>query len=363
MIKANIFKKLRKLKNEYLLHVGNTKTILPKLPSNYQIEVINYCNLKCPICPSLCLGNIKKKWMRTSEFVKIADQLPSDSTIFLTNWGEPFLNPEIISIIKEGKKRGFILRIDSNFNFDSKLIPKIVDSNLDILIASIDGVSQETYEKYRQGGKFDLAWHNFSEIAKWKIKKGCSSPKLIWQFIVNRYNEHEIEIARKMASQLPGNIQIDFIPMQLFQEKIDWNQYSNEKMAKLKKEWLPKNKKYILAYLLNPKREAVIEPTRCPWLWRSMTISVNQYVTPCCHTYKPEHSFGNLNEYSLLEIWNNHAYKTSRKFYSDPFYKNCHTICSRCPNFTRTKESNLFIKNWYFNKWLTQRLFTKLQRK
>ena len=350
-----------RIKKEYIRQVVSpARTVVPSLPLEYQIEPINYCNLRCPTCSSLRLGGTDKKWMTTKTFIKIADQLPSYSVVYLTNWGEPMLNPEIISIIKEGKKRGLMMRLDSNFNYDPKLNWEIVTSGLDSIKASIDGTSQETYEKFRRGGSFDLAWRNFTEIARLKHELKSRTPELIWQFIVNRYNEHEVKNAKEMIVRVGGNAKLVFIPMGLRQDKTDWDQYSGEEMERMKREWLPSKKKYILPFFRNRKPNAAVSRTSCPWLWRSMSISVNLDVTPCCHAYMSKHAFGSLNDSSLSQIWNNQAYRTSRNMFLDTSYQGCRTICSRCRNFIRGRTPNVIIRHWRFLLWFLRRSVFKL---
>lgn len=352
----------KKIISEYLRQTRKPLTVLPGLPHVYQIEPINLCNLKCPTCSSLRLGNINKGEMGIIEFEKIVEQIPYGSDISLYNWGEPFLNKDIISIIKAGKERGLIINIHSNFNFEPELIPEIINSGLDHLSASIDGASQETYEKFRRQGNFKLAWNNFKEIAEMKAATNSPFPKLTWQFIVNKYNEHEIPKAQKMIANVPGDSQIVFTTMGLRQEKIDWDQYSDNEMEEMKREFLPRNKKYIMPYHLKASPNAVVAQTRCPWLWTTMVISVNGTVTPCCHTYKPEHAFGNINNSTLEEIWNNEAYVNSRNLFIAPSDVKCNTICSRCPNYIRIEKGNIITRHRYFVEWLKDKIFNKINR-
>jgi len=211
------------------------------LPTRFQIEPTNYCNLRCPICPSYALGD-KPKWLSREEFVRIADQLPTGSLVSLYNWGEPFLNPDALPIIREGHQRGLKLVVHSHFNFDPDLLPGIADSGAHIISASIDGATPETYEKFRIKGDFNVAWKNFETLAR-LIHQRNSPTELRWQFIVNRYNEHELDRAREMVAGLPGAPKLDFIPMGLGQEKVEWTAYSDQELADLKRKWHPKNEK------------------------------------------------------------------------------------------------------------------------
>ncbi len=229
----------RKLYGEYLRHVRRTSPVVDKLPRVVQIEPINVCNLDCPVCSVHHISETKRRYLRAEEFRKIAEQLEPETHIYLVGWGEPFLNPEVFEVIREGKRLGHIMAIDSNLNIDPELVPKIVDSGLDILKASIDGATQENYEKYRIKGDFDKAFGNLSGLVEEKIRINSATPKLSWQFIVNRHSEKDMDRARELVASLPGPVKLRFISMGLRQEKVDWMNYSGEEMEDMKKECFP----------------------------------------------------------------------------------------------------------------------------
>lgn len=70
------------------------------------------------------------------------------------------------------------------------------------LIISIDGTSQETYQKYRLGGNYDQVIRNIESLNLLKHKYNKQKPVLVWQFILFGHNEHEVEFARKKAHEL-----------------------------------------------------------------------------------------------------------------------------------------------------------------
>ena len=339
----------------YKNYVSKQTEIIDDLPKSYSIEPTNYCNLKCPACSTLYIED-KKRYLRIEDFRFIAQQIPKGSYIYFFHFGEPFLNPNIIDLIKEAKKLGHNIGIHSNFNFKPFLIPQIVNSGLDFLSASIDGTTKEVYDKFRFNGNFELAWSNFVELAKLRDKANGSPKELIWQFVVTKYNENDIENARRIASELP-NIRFATCPIGLREDVIDFAQYSKEELEELKEYWLPVNKKYIKKSFLTDDAYPIIEDRNCPFLFETMLISVNGTVTPCCYTYKKEHSFGNIYESSLKEIWNNEKYVSSRKLFLDKNFNNSKTICTKCKNYTRNGNPSLLQRNINFLKFLSSKIF------
>ncbi len=80
----------------------------------YQIEVSNYCNLKCRYCPhpnqSRAMGYMDfSTFEKAIQLVKICNQ----ETVFLHNFGEPLLHPNIIDFI------GYCIKMGVKPNFYS----------------------------------------------------------------------------------------------------------------------------------------------------------------------------------------------------------------------------------------------------
>jgi MoaA/NifB/PqqE/SkfB family radical SAM enzyme len=67
---------------------------------------------------------------------------------------------------------------------------------------SIDGASNETYQLYRVKGNFDTVIENVRKINRFKQQQHSDYPQLTWQFVVFGHNEHEIPVARRLASDL-----------------------------------------------------------------------------------------------------------------------------------------------------------------
>src|ERR1700678_3207405 len=66
----------------------------------------------------------------------------------------------------------------------------------------------ETYQVYRRRGKFDLVCENMRSMLDTKRRLGSRSPLVTWQFLIFRFNEHEVEKARTLEAE----IGVDGIP-------------------------------------------------------------------------------------------------------------------------------------------------------
>ena len=125
-------------------------------PYHLVLDVSDICNLKCPLCVQATEPRGRKRTTLTvASAIKALSAFPGAVLrVEFFNWGEPFLNPEFLTIAQFADTAGIFSRTSSHFSIRN--LPDanaIIDSGLKWVVLSIDGVTQETYEKYRVGGK------------------------------------------------------------------------------------------------------------------------------------------------------------------------------------------------------------------
>ncbi len=89
--------------------------------------------------------------------------------------------------------RDIYTKVDTNLSLrltDDKL-KDLLMSGLSEIAASIDGFSQQTYERYRRGGRFELVLENLTRLAALRDRLGLDT-KISWNFLVFNFNEHEV---------------------------------------------------------------------------------------------------------------------------------------------------------------------------
>ena len=117
--------------------------------------------------------------------------------------GEPYLNPAFFEIVRDARKRRIYTATSTNAHFlTDENARKTVESGLDRIIVSLDGIGQETYSSYRVGGRYQRVIDGIETLVKWKREMRSSTPHIILQFIVFRTNEHQIGDVRKLAGEL-----------------------------------------------------------------------------------------------------------------------------------------------------------------
>ncbi len=81
---------------------------------------------------------------------------------------------------------------------------QLAHTGIDEVTFSLDGASQETYARYRQRGKFDVAIANLRALIDEKAKSRRDVPFVNWRYILFNWNDNdaEMERARRMADDL-----------------------------------------------------------------------------------------------------------------------------------------------------------------
>lgn len=134
----------------------------------YLIDVTGTCNLTCPSCP---VGNSQdtdrpKGFMDVKLFNEIIEKIVKDMPpgyIYLFNWGEPFLHPELPAFVQTVKKHGMRCRLSSNFNAVNNL-EEVLRENPDYLRISLSGYYQHTYSQTHKGGNVNVVKSNMLDL-------------------------------------------------------------------------------------------------------------------------------------------------------------------------------------------------------
>lgn len=308
---------------------GNT---LPR-PGIINIEpVSNLCQLQCPLCPTgINILDYPPRIMPLDVFKAILTKVPFISVLELYRSGEPFLNPDLAAMIRYAHDRKIKVIVSSHFSFSKPdtFFENIVTSGLEKLYISLDGATQESYAHYRIGGKYDLVMSNIEKLIETKNRLRSVKPEIIWQFLVNKFNEHEIEKARNIAKDL--DIALDIRPMDLDDELPDVT--LGETIEERMSHWLPANEHYI-AERYRGERHYPLFPGVCKNLFTRMIVTVDGKVMPCCMVWDHNNIFGDLLADSFDDIWYSRKYLDARsRFLTEDYRPQIKSICYQCNNF------------------------------
>ena len=293
-----------KLFSSYYVTKWTGKATQWGLPMTISIEPTTACNLRCPECPSGLrafsrpTGNLKQDFFR-----KTIDELHKQLIYLIFYFqGEPYINPGFLDMVKYAKDKGIYTITSTNGHFlNDANAKKTIESGLDRMIISVDGTTQETYENYRKEGNLESVLQGARNIVKWKKEMNSATPHTIFQFLVVKPNEHQIDEIYRIAEE----IGIDEVKLKTAQV-YEYEQGNDliptiEKYSRYKKNtdgtYSVKNK------LLN----------HCWKLWHACVITWDGLVVPCCFDKDAQHRLGDMKDKPFQEIWQGEDYDKFRK--------------------------------------------------
>lgn len=319
-----------KVVSSYYLSKWINKPIHWGLPISISIEPTTSCNLRCPECPSGIRSFSRNTGMLGEDiFEKTINELHEYITYLILYFqGEPYLNPRFFDYVKFAAHKKIYTATSTNGHFLSpENAEKTVQSGLDRLIISIDGTTQETYEKYRKGGNLEKVLHGAKEIVAAKKRLKSKTPHLIFQMVVFSTNENQIKDLYLLAEQVGVN-EVAIKTAQIY----DYENGNplipiNEKWSRYKKG--PNGRYHIKNELLN----------QCWRMWNSCVLTWDGHVVPCCFDKDASHRMGNIAEKSFETIWKSNEYKNFRTAILSS--RSQIEICRNCSEGTKVWEREI----------------------
>ncbi|MDF1551812.1 MAG: radical SAM protein [Deferrisomatales bacterium] len=175
------------------------------MPLHMQFELTNFCNLRCPVCPT-GIGAVGRKpqAMDVGLFSRVIDEVgPYLLTASLWAWGEPLLHPRLREILRAVRRYPIATLLSTNGQNldDDPIIDTLTEEPPTYLIVALDGLTDETNSRFRVGARLAPALEGVRRMAEIKKKRGTQLPVLHMRTIVMKHNQHEVpglvEFARR----------------------------------------------------------------------------------------------------------------------------------------------------------------------
>ncbi len=180
------------------------------LPSRMYIECTAACNISCTeacCAPETGITRTRQSGMLDFDLLtRVIDEAgPSLVRVDFFNYGEAFLHKravEMCEYIKEKFPHIYLYTSTNGLALTEPQARRLVHSGIDEVTFSIDGATPESYVKYRQRGRFDVAIANLRAMADEKRKSGRDLPFLNWRYILFVWNDSDAEMnaARQLAA-------------------------------------------------------------------------------------------------------------------------------------------------------------------
>ncbi len=177
------------------------------------IDLVDSCNLLCQTCyrGRRIIPN-SPRTMPLDLFERIVKKAKTDNVqeIFLHNWTEPLLNPDLAAYVKIVKAHGFTCRISSNLAL--KNIPHLLDvfrANPNHFWVSLSGFTNEINQINHVNSDVDVIFRHLETLDRAAAGDAAIASVAIWiKFLDFKYNTHEYEPLRSYIQKNFKNLKI-----------------------------------------------------------------------------------------------------------------------------------------------------------
>lgn len=221
---------------------------------------------------------------------KILEEVaPTAHTVIFHFQGEPLLNRQLPEMVRAAHQRRLFTMLSTNAQLLSKEVAvALADAGLDQIIVSMDGLSQATYEHYRQGGSLEKALAGIRYMAELPKHK---RPEIVLQCLYLKSNEQEWEKLKRQYKQF-GADRLEMKTAQFYNfENGHPDMPSDERFSRYHR--LP-NGTYQIKHPLH---------NRCFRLWSGCVITAEGEMLPCCQAKNHAFSYGNVRDASCRQLW------------------------------------------------------------
>jgi MoaA/NifB/PqqE/SkfB family radical SAM enzyme len=293
------------------LNLRLKREVVRNYPVAAFIEPNLFCNLHCPACPTGLGLDLRPTVSIKEDLFKAAIDEIGDYVfrLYMYNWGEPLLHKQTPEMIRYAKDKDIEIFLSTNLSIKltDDYIERLVRSGLDNLIVSLDGVTEETYVKYRRNGNFNLVRENIRRINAMKEKLGLQTPKIVWQFLVFRHNEHELPQALAEYKEWGADeitVGPAIMPLEPHNEGFEPST-------------IPEYNMYHADHHVQTEARRQMDSGRaCTWLYGVFVLNPNGKVSPCCAVPSEKHDFGDYSAGSKFsEVWNNEKFRQARRLF------------------------------------------------
>ena len=281
---------------------------------NLDIELTTICNLRCKTCYNPFL---QQKALSVKDFLYILEQgsalakhLRLDGLWLTISGGEPFMHPDILTLLRTARDRGVvgIAIITNGTLFTNEIYHEINRLKIDEVMISIDGGNRETHDDNRGAGAYD---------------RMISGVRGLHRECPTIFTGSTLTLTSKNIDQIPEYAKLAFdlgfcyawINPPLESGRLPGNHLSitkeqNDKASELVRKIDNYTLKYGFDIYYNLPYYALSDPispftdlqTACPFARNNLTICADGNVLPCL--YSRDYVLGNIFKDDLINIYN-----------------------------------------------------------
>jgi len=286
------------------------------IPQRVVVETVFGCNARCGMCVIDHPTERPKGVMPMEMFTSIIDRLEpykEHIQIFdLFGLGEPLLDPLLFDRIRYARAKGFRrLGFATNGHLLTPDKQKaILDSGIDTVIFSLDGITKETLEGIRPRVSFERVMAQCPEIVR-RRNEGDYRTRFVVRFTRQQANAHEWEPFREFWSKTLSPERGDVV------YSYNVHTWSGQVESKAASD-------------LQSDRIPAIDASPCHHAFEKLVILANGAVALCFEDIlEAQFGFGNVADEDPVKIFNSPRFNKIRRLHMDG--KKCNLkICDNC---------------------------------
>lgn len=237
--------------------------------------------------------------LSTKIFEELSPYVHLIEKLDLFGLGEPLLDPHLMDRIRDAKKHGFRnIAISTNAELlTAEKRTALLDTGIDTIIFSIDGIRPETHEAIRKKLHYKKILENCLAILA-ERDAGKFPTRFVVRFIRQDSNREEWEEYAKFWGSVLNKAACDLII------RYDAHSWSGAVESKEK-------------HLQSIARDPYLEMKPCWHVFEHFVVLADGTVPLCSEDWhKATVQFGNVGRNSVLEIFNNRKYQAVRRLHA-----------------------------------------------
>jgi MoaA/NifB/PqqE/SkfB family radical SAM enzyme len=263
-------------------------------PDHVHIEPTNACNLRCVHCHQSSIGTHFTKQrglMDWDLYRKIIDQLAGlAQRITLDNHGEPTNHPRIADMIAYAKDKGLsVSMLNNGTQMTEELAEKILATDIDRVVFSFEGSTQELHEKVRRRSNYNKTMRNILYFMKRNCERGRKT-FICMSMVKTSYTAPDVKNYQSYFGALPADAVFVNPLLNLSGGSPLGHEVDREKVQS------------------DPSKR--LRVCRMPWV--DMSVNWDGTISACIIDYNESHILGDANTTPLTEIWNGPGYRKFR---------------------------------------------------
>jgi len=330
----NLEKKVNKFVDTFCRRRDFKETYaVPDRPKVVHLAVSRACNVDCIMCPiNREVLKDKKKFLDLETFRRIFKDGEDFDFLNFVGAGEVFVAKDFLRMLRYCFDRKFsALGCITNLQLVSpELAELMVQNHFHQITVSIDGCTKETFEYIRHGSRYETTIKTVELFNELKNRYHSEAPHFTFSTVCMNSNIHEFPGLVRLANRYGvKNIYVarlhvskkEILDESLFFHQAKYNHYYDETIDLCKK--LGINIQMPAKFGLSQEAKGrMVRDCKLPF--ENMYIDVDGIVYPCvCRVY-PDTFIGDINDTSLLDLWNSERFNTFRNaMYSDSPPKQC----------------------------------------